>query len=258
MKLKRFIPTSNGLRQRVLVKNTILWKGSSIKQLVKGKRGINGRNHSGKTTIYFRGGGHKRKLRILNNNIGVYNSFSFLRLEYDPNRSGYIVLCKSKSGKLFYSLAADNIQFSKEISGSLSLKESKFISGSTLRLSEIPVGTSVYNVENNHYSQIARAAGVSCEILKVSDSCVLRLPSKKIITLSADNLATIGRVSNILHNNQIKGKAGANRWIGRKPVVRAVAKNPIDHPHGGKTKVSGGLGGAHKTRWGKLAKWNKK
>jgi len=256
MSIKKYKPITNGLRLRVVVKDNNLWSGSSYKNLTKGKKSIDGRNHSGKITIYHRGGGHKRKYRIINwnSNIGEYNEFSVVRIEYDPNRSGNIALCKTKNNKYFYILAPHGLQESSIIFGRNSNNPINYQIGSTLLLSEIPIGSMIYNVDN----KFARSAGVSCELLKISDMCTVRLPSKKIISLSKNSLAMLGRVSNINHNNIVKGKAGVSRWLGRMPIVRGVAKNPIDHPHGGKTPVSGGRGGAHKTKWGKLAKWNKK
>ena len=263
MIIKKYKPTSPAMRSKIVVRDDNLWKKGSYKKLTFGKVSISGRNHSGRITRYHRGGGHKRKYRIIDNtmSLGLYSWYQVVRLEYDPNRSGNIALCKTNQNKYFYILAAHDMKENDIIYGRNSLHHHihSFNPGSILPLKEIPLGSFIYNLQKNKYAEFGKAAGVSCQLLKLSGNlAIVRLPSKKIITVDYNNLAFCGRVSNIYHDNTVLGSAGRSRHLGRRPTVRAVAMNPVDHPMGGKTPVSGGLGGAHKTKWGKLAKWNKK
>lgn len=254
--IKRFKPTTPGRRGMIVVKEQLLYKKNNpLKYLVKGKTRIDGRNHSGKITVKCRGAGHKRRYRIIDFNAkyGVYSYFEVIRLEYDPNRSANILLCKTRKDRYFYMIAPVGINISDKIYGRNFPKNNNLIPtiGCTLPIKEIPVGTNIYNIENNHNSEIGRAAGVYGTVLKIiptEKKAIIRLPSKKIININYENLATIGRVGNINHDKIVLGKAGKSSYLGIRPKVRGVAMNPVDHPMGGKTPVSGGRGGAHKTK----------
>lgn len=274
MTIKTYKPITPGLRQRVIVKEESLWKGKGIKQLQIGKISSAGRNNTGRITVYHRGGGHKRKIRIVDNKRenGTYSISQIVRFEYDPNRSGYLAVCKTNNSKEYYILAAEGMKVGDRILGraskvtgnttenSINNLSTAANIGKAIEIEKIPVGSIIYNVEirPRQGGKIARAAGVYCEILKIENGkAVIRLPSKRIITISSSCIASLGRVSNRAHNLTVLGKAGVSRWLGIRPRVKGVKMNPCDHPHGGKTPVSGGKGGAIKTKWGKLAKWRK-
>lgn len=264
MTIKTYKPITPGLRQRVIVKEDSLWKGKGIKRLQIGKISSAGRNNTGRITVYHRGGGHKRKIRIVDNKRenGIYSISQIVRFEYDPNRSGYLAVCKTKNTREFYILAAEGMKVGDVIKGrastDLTINNSNI--GNAQEIEKLPVGSKIYNVENKprQGGKFARAAGVYCEILKIEEGkAVIRLPSKRVITIPSSCIASLGRVSNSAHNLTVLGKAGVSRWLGIRPRVKGVKMNPCDHPHGGKTPVSGGKGGAIKTKWGKLAKWRK-
>ncbi len=252
MAIKKYKPTSPGSRFKVVVRQDDLAKTNiTLKELTLAKKRISGRNNTGRITNYHRGGGHKRKYRIINNgyNIGLYGTYKVVRIEYDPNRSGNIALCKTENDKYFYILAPHGLKVNDVIQGRNNKERQVTKAGMLLPLREIPIGSMIYNVESNKLFEFGKAAGVSCVLLKISNNlATIRLPSKQLIKVPADNLASVGRVSNIDSNKTTIGKAGRARYICFRPRVRAVAMNPIDHPMGGKTPVSGGRGGAHKTK----------
>lgn len=251
--IKTFKPVTPSLRQRIVIRSTGLYKGNSEKYLSKGTCSTGGRNNLGRITVYHRGGAHKRKYRIIDfkRDVGAYSSATVLRIEYDPNRSANIALCESTNKTKFYILAPAGLTINQTIYGKLS-PISDLTVGQTRVLADLPIGSVVHNLG----SRFGRAAGTSATILKHNpESTIIRLPSKEIKEFPNSLYATIGSVSNPSHINRVLGKAGASAWIGRLPRVKGVKMNPIDHPHGGKTPVSGGKGSPARNRWGKLAKW---
>ena len=174
-----------------------------------------------------------------------------VRLEYDPNRSSYIALVVYNNGKITYILAAQGMKAGDKIISSLNI-DTPIQMGNSLPLKNVPVGTFIHNIElqPGKGGQIVRSAGTSAKIIKKENNrCVLRLTSGKQLTLSNSCFCTIGTVSNINHNNIVIGKAGRSRWLNKKPTVRGVVMNPVDHPHGGgEGKTSGGR--CSVTPWG--------
>lgn len=265
--IKTFNPITPSLRQRVMIRSNNLHKGSSDKSLTVGSSSSGGRNMHGRITVYHRGGGHKRNYRIIDfeRQIGAYSTARVLRIEYDPNRSANIALCEKIithnqvdnrggiSGGRFYIIAPKDLSAGQIINGKFSPNSNLNI-GQTKPLIEFPIGSIVHNLS----SQYCRSAGTKAIVLKHNpSSTLLRLPSKIIKEFPHTDLASLGIVSNPFHNNRVLGKAGASAWIGRLPRVKGVKMNPIDHPHGGKTPVSGGRGSPPRNRWGRLAKWQK-
>lgn len=250
MVLKRYKPTTPSMRSTILVDKSSLWKGKPVKSLSKGVMRINGRNNQGRQTLFHRGGGHKKKYRnisfILNNLV----QGEIIRLEYDPKRTSFIALVKDDCGKLFYTLALNGLNVGDKISYGSDID---IRTGNTLPLLNIPVGTVINNIEiiPGKGGQLVRSAGCSSQLIqKREDGYVLiRLPSGEIRMVLGKCNATIGTISNIDNKNKIMGKAGRSRWMGRRPIVRGVAMNPVDHPHGGgEGKTSGGRPSV--TPWG--------
>lgn len=260
--IKKYKPITPGLRQRILIKEPNLWKGKPHKNLVCHLKTNSGRNHAGKITVRHRGGGHKRLYRKIDfkREIGLYSINKVVRLEYDPNRSSNIALCITPNNKYFYIIAPANLKVNDTFHGRYVNKELAFTldNGESLALQDIPIGTLIHNVElkPGQGGKIARAAGAYCTLLENLENgmSILRTPANKKIIVPSTVLATIGQVSNASHNKRVIGKAGRNRWLGKRPTVRGEAMNPIDHPHGGKSHGHGGLNTQPRTPWGKLAK----
>lgn len=255
MALIYYRPTTPSQRQLVLVDRSNLSRSAPLKALVKGKNSNGGRNNAGRITVRGKSRGVKKKYRIID--FKRYDSAPTVveRLEYDPNRSAHIALIKcTSSGKYSYIIAPDKLKVGSEIISSDS--SSSIEVGNCLLLQNIPVGTLVNNVElrPRKGAQLIRSAGsfatvVSKEYGRVS----LKLRSGEIRVLEDSCKATIGIVSNADKKNVKLGKAGRKRWLGFSPKVRGVAKNPVDHPHGGgEGKTSGGRHPV--TPWGKPTK----
>ncbi len=235
-------PTSPGRRFVVKVVNPDLYKGRPYAPLVEKKIQKAGRNNQGRITTRHRGGGHKKLYRIIDfkrNKDGVPGRVE--RLEYDPNRSAHIALVLYADGERRYILAPKGVKVGDPIQSGL---DAPIKPGNALPLRNIPVGTLVHNVEMRpgKGGQIARSAGTSAQLIaKEGPHAMLRLRSGEIRKVPADCRATIGEVGNAEHNLRSLGKAGASRWRGRRPTVRGVAMNPVDHPHGGgEGRTSGG------------------
>ena len=233
MALRTFSPTTPSRRNLVSVDKRDLWKGGPEKSLVK-SMGSNGGRSRGTISVRHRGGGARRKYRIIDFTRGKEGvEATVLRLEYDPNRTSFIALLEYTDGELSYILAPKNLKVGdKVISGS----DSDIKPGNCLRLKDIPVGIHVHNVEMKagKGGQIARAAGAYVQITGKSDGYVLlKLKSGEVRMVRGECRATIGELSNTDHQNINLGKAGASRWKGRRPKVRGTAMNPVDHPHGG-------------------------
>ena len=257
MALKTYKPTTPGQRQLIIVDRSELWKGGPIKALTEGKRGSGGRNNNGRITQRWRGGGHKRRLRVVDFKRSKRDvPAEVVRLEYDPNRSGFIALLRYDDGVLSYILAPQRLkEGDKVVSGDrVDVKP-----GNAMPMRNIPVGTIIHNVEMKagKGGQLARAAGTYAQLVgRDAGYALLRLSSGEVRMVRAECMATIGAVSNPDRQNISIGKAGRNRWLGRRPSVRGVAMNPIDHPHGGgEGRTSGGRHPV--TPWGKGTKGSK-
>ena len=257
MGLKKFNPITPSQRQLVIVDRSHLHKGDPEKSLTKGLKKTGGRNNKGRITSRHIGGGHKRKYRIIDfkrNKVDV--SATVERIEYDPNRTSFIALIKYDDSQLSYIIAPQRLSVGDKVISSLN---ADIKPGNALPLKVIPVGTIVHNVEMKpgKGGQLARSAGSYAQLVgKDSGQALLRLRSGEVRTVPLACLATIGSVSNPDHQNINDGKAGRSRWKGKRPSVRGVAMNPIDHPHGGgEGKTSGGRHPV--TPWGKPTKGKK-
>ena len=254
MALKQFKPTTPGQRGLVLIQRTGLWKGKPEKALTEGLRGHGGRNNAGRITARRRGGGHKRRYRVVDFKRAKMDVPAVVeRLEYDPNRSGFIALIRYEDGEKSYILAPQRLAVGDTV---MSGRGADVKPGNALPLQNIPVGTIIHNVEmkKGKGGQIARAAGTYAQLIgKDQGNAQLRLFSGELRMVRAECMATIGAVSNPDQQNVKLGKAGRSRWLGVRPSVRGVAMNPIDHPHGGgEGKTSGGRHPV--TPWGKPTK----
>ena len=254
MALKTFRPATPGLRHLVLVDRRLLWKGEPVKVLVEGKTKSGGRNNAGRITTRHIGGGHKQRYRIIDFKRRKFDMPAQVeRLEYDPNRSAFIALVRYKDGEVAYILAPQRLAVGDEV---ISGSQVDIKPGNALPMRNIPVGTIIHNVEMKpgRGGQLARSAGAFVQLIgKDQGYALLRLSSGEQRMVRADCMATIGAVSNPDHQNESIGKAGRNRWKGWRPVVRGVAMNPVDHPHGGgEGKTSGGRHPV--TPWGKPTK----
>ena len=257
MALKSYKPTTPGQRQLVIVDRSELHKGPPVKALTEGLRKTGGRNTRGRMTARRMGGGHKRRYRLVDfkrRKFGVAATVE--RLEYDPNRTAFIALLRYDDGELAYILAPQRLKAGDTV---VSGERVDIKPGNALPLKSIPVGTIVHNVEMKvgRGGQIARAAGTYVQLVgRDSGYALLRLGSGEVRMVRTECMATIGAVSNPDQQNIKLGKAGRNRWLGRRPSVRGVAMNPIDHPHGGgEGRTSGGRHPV--TPWGKSTKGKK-
>ncbi|MEP0324501.1 50S ribosomal protein L2 [Bauldia litoralis] len=242
MALKKFNPTSPSMRQLVLVDRSELYKGKPVKGLVEGKHSTGGRNNAGRITVRWRGGGHKRSYRRIDfkrRKLDVQGTVE--RIEYDPNRTAFIALIRYDDGELNYILAPQRLGTGDKVIAS---RQADVKPGNAMPLSAMPVGTIVHNVEMKLGAggQIARSAGTYAQYVgRDQGYAILRLNSGEQRLVNQNCFATVGAVSNPDHGNINIGKAGRNRWLGKKPGVRGVAMNPVDHPHGGgEGRSSGG------------------
>jgi large subunit ribosomal protein L2 len=250
MALKQHKPVTPGRRGLVTIDREGLWKGKPEKILTEGLRKHGGRNNTGRITARRRGGGHKRRYRMVDfKRLKSGVSATVERLEYDPNRTAYIALIKYEDGEVAYILAAVGDQV---VAGErVDIKP-----GNALPMQNIPVGTIIHNVEMKvgKGGQIARSAGTYAQLIgKDQGYAQLRLNSGELRMVRGECMATIGAVSNPDNQNIKLGKAGRKRWLGKRPAVRGVAMNPVDHPHGGgEGRTSGGRHPV--TPWGKPTK----
>ncbi len=254
MALRNFKPTTPSQRQLVLVDRSGLYRGKPVKKLVEGKSSSGGRNNAGRMTVRRRGGGHKRNYRMVDFKRRKLDMPAVVqRLEYDPNRTAFIALIKYEDGELSYILAPQRLAPGDTVIASA---RADMKPGNAMPLVAIPVGTIVHNVEMKVGAggQIARSAGAYAQYVgRDQGYAILRLNSGEQRLVFQNCFATVGAVSNPDHANINIGKAGRNRWLGRRPSVRGVAMNPIDHPHGGGEGRSSG--GRHPvTPWGKPTK----
>ena len=255
MALKNFKPTTPSQRQLVIVDRSGLWKGKPVKHLTEGLHSKGGRNNTGRVTARYQGGGHKRTYRMIDfkrRKLDVVGTVE--RLEYDPNRSAFIALIKYADGELAYILAPQRLAAGDKVVSGLSGVDVK--PGNAMPLSAMPVGTIIHNVEMKPEKgcQIARSAGSYAQLVgRDSSMAILRLGSGEQRLVPSSCFATVGAVSNPDHGNINHGKAGRSRWLGKRPHVRGVAMNPVDHPHGGgEGRTSGGRHPV--SPWGKPTK----
>ncbi|MDF2763450.1 MAG: ribosomal protein [Rhodospirillales bacterium] len=242
MALKSFKPVTPSQRQLVIVDRSELWQGKPVKSLTEGLRKTGGRNNHGHITSWQKGGGHKRRYRVVDFRRRKFDVPATVeRLEYDPNRTAFIALIRYEDGELSYILAPQRLKAGDVV---VSGNKVDVKPGNAMPLKNIPVGTIVHNVEMKigKGGQIARSAGTYVQLVgRDQGMALLRLSSGEVRMVSADCMATIGAVSNPDEQNIVIGKAGRSRWLGRRPHVRGVAMNPIDHPHGGgEGRTSGG------------------
>jgi large subunit ribosomal protein L2 len=242
MALKNFKPTTPSQRALVLVDRSELHKGKPVKKLTEGQGSKGGRNNHGRITMRRRGGGHKRRYRIVDfRRTRADVSATVERLEYDPNRSAFLALIRYEDGELAYILAPQRVGPGDVI---VSGERVDIRPGNAMPMENIPVGTIIHNIEMKPGAggQMARAAGTYAQLIgKDAGFAQLRLNSGELRMVPARCMATIGSVSNPDNKNTNMGKAGRNRWLGKRPSVRGVAMNPVDHPHGGgEGRTSGG------------------
>src|SRR3569833_2916721 len=242
MALKTFNPTTPGQRQLVMGDRSALYKGKPVKARTEGKLSTGGRNNTGRITVRFRGGGHKKALRLVDfkrNKIDVPATVE--RLEYDPNRTGFIALIKYQDGEQAYILAPQRLAVGDTIIAGNYVDVKP---GNVMPLGNMPVGTIIHNIETKigKGGQLARSAGTYAQrVGRDQDYVIIRLNSGEQRLVHGRCRGTIGAVSNPDHMNTSIGKAGRNRWLGRKPHNRGVSMNPVDHPHGGgEGRTSGG------------------
>ncbi|MCB1387110.1 MAG: 50S ribosomal protein L2 [Nitratireductor sp.] len=257
MALKKFNPVTPGTRQLVIVDRSELWKGKPVKTLTEGLNSTGGRNNYGRVTAHHRGGGHKRSYRVIDFKRRKWDVEATVeRLEYDPNRTAFIALIKYDDGELAYILAPQRIAAGDKVVASAS---ADIKPGNAMPLKAIPVGSIIHNIEMKPEKggQIARSAGAYAQLVGRDGAySILRLNSGEQRLVHGNCMATIGAVSNPDNSNTNMGKAGRSRWLGKRPNVRGVAMNPVDHPHGGgEGRTSGGRHPV--TPWGKPTKGKK-
>ncbi|HEX9750400.1 MAG TPA: 50S ribosomal protein L2 [candidate division Zixibacteria bacterium] len=254
MAIKKFKPTTPGLRHRSIPVFDEITTSKPEKSLLLPRKRTGGRNNKGRVTAFCRGGGHKRFLRLIDykrDKHGVPGRVA--TIEYDPNRSARIALLHYADGEKRYMLAPDGLKVGTTVVSGPSVEPEV---GNAMPLAQIPLGLAVHNVEmrEGKGGQMARSAGSQVIVAAREGGMVhLRLPSGEVRLVREQCFATIGQVGNLDHENISLGKAGASRWRGRRPSVRGVATNPVDHPMGGGEGKSSG--GRHPcTPWGKKTK----
>ncbi len=254
MELKSYNPTSPGRRGLILVDRSDLYKGGPVKALTEGKRKTGGRNNKGHVTSRGIAGGHKQRYRIVDfkrRKMDVAGTVE--RIEYDPNRTAFIALIKYEDGEVAYILAPQRLAVGDQVIAS---EKTDVKPGNAMKLAQMPVGTIIHNVEMKpgKGGQIARSAGTYAQVVGRDRGMVMvRLNSGEQRYIPGTCMGTVGAVSNPDNSNQNFAKAGRKRWMGRRPLTRGVAKNPVDHPHGGgEGRTSGGRHPV--TPWGKPTK----
>ena len=257
MAIKTFRPRTPARRYLTVTSFADLTKKAPEKKLTEHQTSTGGRNHYGRITSRFRGGGHKQRYRVVDwkrNRIGIPGRVA--ALEYDPNRTARIALLHYVDGDKAYILAPDGLKVGDTV---VSSRNADIKPGNAMPLRFVPLGTVVHNIELKigKGAQLVRSAGSAAQVIaKEGDWGQVRLPSGEIRKIHLDCRVTIGQVSNLEHANVTIGKAGRSRWLGRRPHNRGVSMNPIDHPMGGgEGRTSGGRHPC--TPWGKLTKGKK-
>ena len=242
MAVRKLKPTTPGQRYKVVSSFENITTDKPEKSLLEGKKKSGGRNNTGKMTIRQRGGGHKQRYRIIDFKRDRFDqSAEVMTIEYDPNRNARIALVQYKDGEKRYIIAPAGLKVGQEImNGEKAAPEI----GNALQLKDMPLGTIVHNIELNpgQGGKFARSAGTYAQLAaKEGKYAVLKMPSGEVRMVLQTCLATVGTVSNSDHSLERSGKAGKSRWLGRRPRVRGVAMNPVDHPMGGgEGRASGG------------------
>jgi large subunit ribosomal protein L2 len=253
MALKHYKPTTPGRRGLVLVDRSELHKGKPVKALTVGLSKSGGRNNHGRITARRRGGGAKRSYRIVDFKRRRFEAAKVERLEYDPNRSAFIALIRYSNDDLSYILAPQRVAVGDTV---VAGERVDVKPGNAMPLAGMPIGTIVHNVEMKagKGGQLARSAGTYVQLVgRDQGYAILRLTSGEQRLVRSECMATVGAVSNPDKSNIKLAKAGRNRWLGKRPSVRGVAMNPVDHPHGGgEGRTSGGRHPV--TPWGKPTK----
>lgn len=242
MGIKKYKPTTPSLRFTTLLNFEEITTNKPEKSLIAPIKSSGGRNSSGHLTVRYRGGGHKRRYRIIDFKRDKFEmEATVLTVEYDPNRTAFIALVEYTDGEKRYILAPAGIKVGQKV---ISGKDVAPEVGNTLPMENIPLGSIIHNIELHpgRGGNIVRSAGSSAQLMAKEDKyVVIKLPSGEVRKILKKCLATVGSVSNSDHNLQSYGKAGRMRWLGRKPRTRAVAMNPVDHPMGGgEGRASGG------------------
>lgn len=242
MGIKTYKPVTPSLRHTATLDYSVITSTTPEKSLLIPLRSTGGRNSFGRITVRHRGGGHKRHYRIIDFKRNKFDIPAKVdSIQYDPNRSAFIALLVYADGEKRYILSPDGI-----VPGDLLMSgpNSEIRPGNTLPLSKIPVGTTVHAIEMKpgKGAQIGRTAGAACQIVaRESGMVTIKLPSSEMRMFSETCMATVGQVGKLDHSNEMWGKAGKSRWMGKRPKVRGVAMNPHDHPHGGgEGRTSGG------------------
>ncbi len=254
MAIKKFKPTSAGRRQYEVADFSDLTKRAPERALTHSKKVTAGRNNQGRITVRFRGGGHKRRYRVIDfrrNKVGVPARVN--SIQYDPNRSARIALLHYVDGEKRYILAPDGLKAGDTV---VSSRNADIQPGNALPLRYIPTGTLIHAIELKigKGAQLVRSAGTSAQLMaKDGDYAQVRLPSGEVRMVHLNCRATVGQVSNAQHARISIGKAGRKRWLGRRPHNRGVTMNPVDHPMGGgEGRTSGGRHPC--SPWGQLSK----
>jgi len=234
MGIKIYKPYTPSSREKSSLDFSTLSKVKPEKSLISSNHRAKGRNNQGRITTRHKGGGHKRRYRLIDFRRNKFDIKGIISsIEYDPNRNANIALVNYEDGEKRYILHPENLKIGDSIAAGLSV-EIKV--GNSLPLSNIPLGTDVHNVEllPGKGGQLVRSAGTSAKILaKENNFVILRLSSKEIRLFKKECFATVGRISNSDFYNVVLGKAGRKRWLGVRPTVRGAVMNPVDHPHGG-------------------------
>ncbi|SFP48644.1 50S ribosomal protein L2 [Sphingomonas rubra] len=254
MALKQYNPTTPAQRGLVLVDKSQLWKGKPVKALTEGKTKTGGRNNKGHVTSRGIAGGHKQRYRFIDFKRRKWDAEGTVeRLEYDPNRTAFIALVSYADGEQTYIIAPQRLAVGDKV---VAAKKTDVKPGNAMELGQVPVGTIVHNVEMKPMKggQIARSAGTYVQVVgRDRGMVIVRLNSGEQRYIHGECMATVGAVSNPDNQNTNLGKAGRSRWLGKRPLTRGVAKNPVDHPHGGgEGRTSGGRHPV--TPWGKPTK----
>ncbi len=254
MALKQFNPTSPGRRFMTALTFDEITKAEPEKALTEAKKRTGGRNSRGRISTWFRGGGHKRRYRIVDFKRDKQNvPAKVAAIEYDPNRSARLALLHYVDGEKRYILAPEGLHVGQTV---VAGESADILPGNSLPLKLIPAGTMIHNIELRHGKggQMVRSAGGAAQLVaKESDYVQIKLPSGEVRKVHVECTATIGQVGNLDHKNVSYGKAGRKRWLGRRSHNRGVSMNPVDHPHGGgEGKTSGGRHPV--TPWGKPTK----
>ena len=254
MALKTFKPTTPSRRQLVLVDKSELWSGKPVKSLTEGLSSKAGRNNTGRIMVRRRGGGAKKTYRKVDFKRRKFDIEAKVeRLEYDPNRTAFIALIKYLDGEMSYIIAPQRLKAGDKV---IAGEKVDVKPGNAMPLKSIPVGTIIHNIElkPGKGAQVARSAGAYAQLVGRDGAMAqVRLQSGEVRLVLGECMATIGAVSNQDHMNEVVGKAGRNRHKGKRPSVRGVVMNPVDHPHGGgEGRTSGGRHPV--TPWGRPTK----